>query len=258
MAHTDKQKIQILMYAKENGVMNAARYFGIPCPTLCTWNAQFKIYENSQANYNRTKKVAEQYSEEEKIQILNFAKDYGLGLAQKKYNVGRYIMARWNEVYNVYVAQKHVRYTEKQKIEILEHAAIFGRSNAVKTYNVTYALLGLWNTKYNICTPGRKAGKKTIKKPCKISTAQQIEILEFAKKHGRMMATVKYNISTARLRAWNKKHQILPVSKKLSADEITRVVACAKQFGISDAARRFNMAYAHVRYLVQKRQERTK
>ena len=251
--YTDAQKLEMLEYARIHGPKKAADKFDVPCPTICTWNAQFKVFPNTQAHYNRTARSAVNYSNEEKVQILKFAQTYGLGVAQKKFNVGRYIMARWNQEYRICTRKDYVKYTEEYKIAALRHAAKFGRKSAIDKYHVTYSLLGKWNAKYNLLTPGQSKTAAATRSKAKFSNEQKIEILNFARVNGVAVAVLKYNITSGRLRSWNRKHQIIPPKNKmLSAEEKKRITACAVMFGIKEAAHRFKLQNSHVKLIVEK------
>ena len=137
---------------------------------------------------------------------------------------------------------------------MLNYAAEHGPANATKNFGVSFALLARWNKKYNVY-PARPAPQTGHAKPyVRFSVPEKIEILNFAKENGRMVASVKYNIPVTRLSAWNKKYNIIPTYRHVTPEQRAQIIEFATRFGIADAARRFGVAPAHVQYMIKKHQ----
>lgn len=141
----------ILNWARANGVVSAARRFGVETSTILRWNRKYKIYS---PRPQRT------FSLEQKIEILNYAQKYSLTHAMQKYNLEIGTMQNWNKTLHIYTTSgrkektiylKHNPCTsDAHKMRVLQYAKIYGPSAASREYGVPKSTIHLWNNRYNV------------------------------------------------------------------------------------------------------------
>ena len=190
MAYTDEQKIQILIHAKEHGVMDAADKFNVDDGTIRRWNRKLRIYEQRKQS---------DMTDEQRIKILKHANEHGVSNASQTYGVSIPALMKWDEklhVLNENRAKKHAphtKYTEEEKIKILNFVKSDGITKAVQAFKVPMSLIAHWNDKYHIYEPRKKTAFTPEFKSQVVEFAQGSTILKTARHFG---------ISKTNVRAW--------------------------------------------------------
>lgn len=186
MKYTDDQKIKMLRYAKQHGVVAAAEHYKIPHYLLVSWNRKFKIYKPQTLNYSMATRRL----------VLEYAAVHGQRAAAQKFGVSVSVITIWNKEMQVY-GRKTKTFTDAQKIEILEFARDFGRAAAVDKYDVDPATISRWNRKYRIYDRLETYSRDQI-----------IERLMFVRDNGLAAAAKKYNMAKFTFNRWNKEYKI--------------------------------------------------
>lgn len=190
MAYTDEQKIQILNHAKNRGVMDAVRQYGVCDTTIKYWNDKFHIYEPRKKS-NMT--------DEQRIKILKYANGQGVSHAAQTYGVSIPVLMKWDEKLHILTPDRvrkhspHTKYTEEEKIKILIHARDKGKTEASNLFKVPMSLIAHWNDKYHIYEPRKKTAFTPGFKSMVVEFAQGSTILKTARHFG---------ISKTNVRAW--------------------------------------------------------
>jgi len=190
MRYTKEKKLEILNYAYEHGVMNAARKYHVDEGNIKKWNDKYHIYDP---------RVRHEYSETEKRQILGEVLTYGVTQTAYRHNLSPVVLARWNKILDVYPRGRAVvhdnpdKHSEEEKLEILKYTKEHGISSAARRYNVSQSLIQVWNTAYKFYKT-RKYTRRT--------DAQKAEILTYATQHSILEAARKYNVADGTIRQW--------------------------------------------------------
>ena len=142
---TDEEKIKILEYANQYGMTSAQREFDIDVATQRSWNTIFKIYKKEGRRENATHvKKFERATLEFKKEVLNFAKQYGISKAVRKYNVPASSLQNWNRDLKVYAIRQFRKFTEEKKAEIMQYATETSLAEAAKKYDVGSSYIKKW------------------------------------------------------------------------------------------------------------------
>jgi len=197
--YTNQKKLEILTYARDNGVAAAERHFGISHQQISTWNRAMKIY---------TPKPTE-YPMETRIAILEYARDNSIKSAAKKFGVSVGIIKIWNNELQVF-GPKNNLYTDAQQIEILTYARDFGPMAAANKYGVHPTTIIKWNQRHKIYS------KLKTYTPDEI-----ISILTYARDHGCISASRHFNLAIPTLTRWNEKYKIYTKQEPLARTKRT-------------------------------------
>ena len=195
MAFSTAEKLEILNYAKEHGVMDASKKYKVHSGTIKYWNDEYNIY---------TPRVRREFSDEEKINILKQVLTDGVTKTAYKFNLSPIVLARWNAEFQVYptgTAIAHAKpegYSEEQKLEILQYTKAHGISRAARRYNVSQSLIQIWNMAYQYYKT-RPYTKRTPE--------QKAKILAYAAQYSIPQAAKKYNLADGTIRGWLKQQQ---------------------------------------------------
>lgn len=166
------------------------------------------------------------YTESQKIEILEYARDFGIGKATDKYGITRPTVANWNEMYRVFEIKKHP--SQAKIIEVLTFARDNGVTAASREYGYSRRVISMWNAKHNVYEPG---GAGPGKDYC---PAQQQELLHRAlviynempedTRSARAAFSVLIEdfprLTLEQLKGWNAKWNIVP-RRKLTRQPLT-------------------------------------
>lgn len=195
MAYSEKEIFEILNYAKEYGVMKAAKKFNVYNGTIKRWNDEYKIY---------VPRVRREFSDDEKIKILTQVLTDGVIQTAYRNDISPIVLARWNAEFKIYpsgIAVTHGgldNYTEEKKLEILQYTKEHGISRAARKYNVSQSLIQVWNAAYNYYET-RPYTKRTPQ--------EKAEILAYAAQHSVPQAARKYGLADGTIRGWLKQQK---------------------------------------------------
>lgn len=199
------------------------------------------------------------YSYEEKIAILEFARDNGTIAAAEYFGVSSSTVVRWNKKYQIYETLIMRTFSIDQKIEMLQYANEHGLSNAMLHYNVDVATLQAWNKKLNVY---KQRGPKRISTANKLdvrgSLADKIRVLEYARDNGPSAASRTYRIATSTIRFWNKELNVYPTRthRTFPPEQRAKIIAYANQHSIADAAREFKVAGFQIQDWINKQNQK--
>lgn len=221
--YSKEGKMEILIYARDNGENAAAHHFNVPKETIREWNKELKVYKRLQRNFTN----------EQKLEILYYARDNGVVNASDKYDVGIKSIYSWNKKFHVYEERK--AYPPDERKKILEFAQKNSLVAAEREFNVPGNTMLDWNKEYNIYTPRR------VVNCIQYSNEEQIKFLNLAKQlYDELPDQVrsanfvfkelasKYPVTVDQLTAWNKKHKIVP-SRKYKKTPVSQVEIDAAQ-----------------------------
>lgn len=199
MAYTYAEKISILEYARDNGVIAAARHFDMQSSNIIRWNKKYKIYQTQEM---RT------FTDDQKIEILQYAQKHGLTNAMRQYNVDIATMMVWNRTRKIYTKtgrKKNAEYkqmtpetTIEFKIMVLTYVKDHGASDASRKFNIPHSTLRLWNEQLHIYKP------RTLRK---FTDAQKAEIVQYADMYGVTRAEKEFNVRSNQIYDWAKQIQ---------------------------------------------------
>ena len=176
------------------------------------------------------------YTEEKKLEILNYVKEHGLENALGKFKISPTSITGWNKKYNIY--DSIPQYTEEKKLEILNYAKKHGVGNALEKFKISPTSIARWNKKHNIYDSIPRYSKDEI-----------LKILSYAKQHGVVKAAKKFNTSRTNIARWNKKHNIFKFQatpREYSENEKLKILNYAKKHGAKSAAEKFNTVHGNI------------
>lgn len=174
--------------------------------------------------------MAAPYSTERKIEILTYARDHGVNVASRHFNVSVMTIRRWNTVLKIYTPQTHQYPIEKRR-EILNYVVQHNIKAAVEHFGVSRGIIELWNKELKIYkSPQRK-----------FTDEQKMEILCYARDHGVFNAADKYDISNKTIVMWNKKFHVYQEQQIYTPDERKRILMFARDNGLVAAEQEFNV-----------------
>lgn len=194
MRYSYAEKMAILEYARDNGMLKAARDFSVSSSTIVRWNRKYKIYETVEMR---------DFSIELRTEILQYAQKYGLTNAMRKYSIAIHTMQQWNKTLNIYkqtgrkkgVPQKQQtkRATEEYKRHVLEYAAQHGPTAACEHFDVPESTLRNWNKKLNVyqTRPLRQ-----------FTDEEKAQIITFAEMYGKAAAEREFHVTSWQILTW--------------------------------------------------------
>lgn len=229
MAYPESKRLEILRYAKEHGVNEAAKKFNIYRNGIMKWNRIYNIY------------TAVSYTKEQKLEILEYVKKHGVMNAAKKFKTDKTTIARWNKKYNIYKFQKERRkFSKAEKLEVLNYAKKHGINKAAKKFDMCSSNVIQWNRKYKIFEVEYFYTEK-----------EKLEILEYAREHGLNKASKKFNIYKNTIIRWNMATDgefWEPRKAGAANDEdfIMEALKYAAEHSPAAAARKYNITSSHI------------
>lgn len=193
-------------------------------------------------------------TEEQKLEVLKYAREHGVINAAHAFGVGRRTIFTWNSIYNVYSVPKPKKYSKEQKLEMLEYARIHGQIATAEKYNIESSLLSAWNAKYNIYPFGgvisrhHAVGKR-------LTDAQQLNIVRDANEHGFEWAAKKYGLSCESVKYYARKWGDAPTRQYRTFNDTQRaqIIEFAIKNGITCAERKYAVNATLIRMWIEKR-----
>ncbi len=182
------------------------------------------------------------YTIYEKIEILSWAKDFGTIEAAKKFGIASSTVVRWNRKYKVYETQKMSILPTEKKIEILTFARDNGITNAMHKYDVSLSAMHKWNRTLKIYSnSGRFETQGTKKRYCRETLKLKLEVLLYAKEHGPVAASRKYDIAQSTIAHWNKKYKVYQTRQPRTFSDLQKkeILDWAMTNGFASAAHEF-------------------
>lgn len=195
MAHTTEFKLAALNHAKDIGsIPQASKDFGVDCRTMYRWNDEYKICDI---------RPMREYSDQDKVQILEYADKHGLTSAMREFDVNIFTMLSWNRTLKIYRAtgrradathvQQYEEASTEKKLEILHFARLHGISKAVKEYNTASSTIQTWNTELKIYKTRRH---RTF------TPEQKAQIIQQANATSIASAAKKFNLYSHQIQRW--------------------------------------------------------
>lgn len=183
MAHTTEFKLAALNHAKDIGsIPQASKDFGVDCRTMYRWNDEYKICDI---------RPMREYSDQDKVQILEYADKHGLTSAMREFDVNIFTMLSWNRTLKIYCAtgrrenathvQKYEEVSTEKKLEILNFVKTHGMGQAQKKYNKASSTIQTWNAELGVYRPRTHRTFTPEQKDKIIQFADSTSIAEAAK-----------------------------------------------------------------------------
>lgn len=213
-----EKKIEILTYAKEHGVAQAAKHFNLHHAAITRWNTKLKIYPVQAASYPI----------EKRYEVLEYAAKHTIQEAANKFGVSRGTIEGWNRKLKVY-SPKQRTFSHENKLEILYYARDYGTTEAANKYDVSDATIVEWNNKLHIYQPQKKYTEEEKKK-----------ILRFARENGVCEAEKEFDVPETTMFRWNKKYNIYtlrPVPDYVEYSDKERVIILKRAKKLYDQIR---------------------
>jgi len=210
--YSEKYKMEVLFYARDNGVMAAMRHYGLPHATITRWNKARNVY---------TTKTS-QYRPEQRIKILKYAAINGKRRAAKKFGVSVGSIDLWDKEFKI-IGRRQKHFTLENKIEILTFARDFSPAAAADKFDVLQSQIVDWNKTlhvYNLRRPYTKAEK--------------IKILCYARDYGVTAAEREFNVPKNTMQRWNRELHIynerkIPQYRRCGPEEQIQLLKRAKE-----------------------------
>ena len=171
------------------------------------------------------------YTEEQKIEMLQYAKVHGVVAAALHYDVDRRALAYWNKKLKIY-KPKVASYDDATRRMVVEYAAAHGVRAATKQFKVSTEIIRIWNRELQVY--GRKTNSFT--------EPQKLEILEYARDFGVFAAADKYAVHFSTICRWNKKYHVYDPQISFSPEQIIEMLTFARDNGLIAAAQRYDVA----------------
>ncbi len=149
------------------------------------------------------------FTEQQKIEILKYAKNNSISAAAKKFGVSVGIIGIWNGDLHVF-RPKQRTFTLEFKMEVLAYARDFGGAAAAEKYDVLPSQISDWNKKLKVYETQKRYSENEI-----------LEILNYAKAHGVVWASRQYNVAEATISRWNKTRNIYDERPMPNSDACT-------------------------------------
>ena len=194
MKYTYEQQMEILTWARDKGVRDAAKVFSLPESTIVRWNARYHVYE---------KQELRKFSVEQKTEILQFAQSEGILKASRRYDIGTAIIRRWASTMGVYTqtgrkkksssGKPKARPSVEQIKQILTFAKVNGVSETVRQFNVGESTIRYWNKRYKIFET------RTHRV---FDDALRHKIIQYADVHGMPEAGRRFDVTTDQISQW--------------------------------------------------------
>ena len=145
---SEHDKTTILKYAQKHGLSAAMRKYNIDMSTMRKWNEALNIYQATGRRPKATfKKRMVRPPEEFKLEVLRFAKQYGVSAAIRKYNLPDSTIRSWNDKYKIYQTRKIRTFSQGQKNLIIKYALGHSFAMAAKKFDVTSEQVKIWAQK---------------------------------------------------------------------------------------------------------------
>ena len=144
------EKTEILQFAETNGLTAAMHKYNIDMSTMRVWNETLKIYNQcgrkTNASY-KTKYCRE--TDEYKINVLNFARQFGPSAAFKKFRISSATLSEWNKKFKIYKTRIKRVFTPNKKREIIQFADEHGPEAASRQFCVRCNQIQQWRDDIN-------------------------------------------------------------------------------------------------------------
>ena len=193
MAYSTSERLEILNYAKEHTVNDAAIRYRVSKPAIVAWGKKYNIPLRYKKRW-RTR--------DEKLAILKQVNILGTAEVVKRFNVTVRTLSTWNDELGLMPSlraikvQKKRHFTPTEKREILTYAQEHSIGAATYKYGVNYAVIYKWNKIYQIFKP----------RPIRHFTDEQkSEILKCAHDTTVSRAAYKFNVAPLSIRQWQEK-----------------------------------------------------
>ncbi len=255
MKYTYEHKMEILTWARDKGVRDAAKVFSLPESTIVRWNARYHVYE---------KQELRKFSVEQKTEILQYTEDNGISAAVKKYNVGASVISGWADEYGIYTksGKRKKKTTARisrpiaQIFEIVDFAINNTVKKAVEKFNVPDATIRKWIKHYAKCDRRAVAAEKE----CVLSVEEIFKVLEFAGTNSVLSAVEKYDIAESTIRFWNNQFHVFDTRMCRVFDGALRkkIIESAKANSVPEAARLFDVTTDQIRGWIDAEKNRKK
>lgn len=227
--YSDEFKMEVLECAKSSGsVLAASIKYHVTAGTVYSWNRIFKVFDTLD------------YTEDDKIEILEFSAVHGISEAHDKFGVAKVTIMNWAELNpGIIEFRKNRKIPPEMKIEILEYAAKnnedhHGMHIAAAHYGYDVRVLREWNSdprfhRVEMLEPRRKS---------RYSDEEKRSILEQVAAKGWELGTKEAPVSASTLFKWNKKLRVIPPDEALSRpEELKKSIAeAAKSRSIHDVS----------------------
>lgn len=195
------------------------------------------------------------YTFEEKMKILEYARDMGPIAAARHFGVTSSTIIRWNHKYQIYETQQMRTFSVQEKIDILRYANEHGLTNAMNHYDIDTATLQNWNKTLKIYNQhGPRHNDTSNKLSVRESPEYKIAVLEYARDNGPSAAARKYNIAPSTIRLWNNQYHIYRPRKHrtFSPEQKQEIINAAQSQGIAHAANKYGVAGFQIQDWIKK------
>lgn len=226
--YSDEYKKEVLWYAKENGVKNAARHYGLQHATITNWNKKFHVY------------VAQtpQYPMERRMEVLKYAAIHGKRAAARHFNVSVGSIDLWNKELKVFGARPK-KFSRDNRLEILEYARDFGTIAAADKFDVLPSQIILWNKSMHVYDLQRHYTEE-----------EKITILTYARDNGVAAAEQEFDVPQNTMQRWNQVLKIytereIPDYRKCTPEEQIQILHRAREIydAMPDGQKSANRAF---------------
>ena len=133
-------------------------------------------------------------------------------------------------------------YTQEQKRVAVEYACKNGVMVASQELNISVSAIRVWAKYFGVDLP------KSSTQPM-YTTLQKIEILEYARIHGRDAAMKKFGVSKSSIYLWNERMGILDKTPRMqdTREQKIEIVTYARDFGPNAANRKYKVSTSYIK-----------
>ncbi len=224
--YTEEFKIEVVEYAKEVGVPEAAKEFNTSTQTIRNWADERGV---------KIKKIREikTYTEEFKAMVVERATEVGVPKAAKEFKTSTNNIPRWAKELGVKIKKirKTKTYTEEEKTKIVERATEVGAPKAAREFDVPEDNIRRWANKRGI----------QIKRIIKTYTEEfKTKAIERAKEVGAPKTAKEFNVSIVSIYNWAKERGVKikkSIRKTYTKEFKTKAVERATEIGVPKAAK---------------------
>ena len=197
------------------------------------------------------------YSTAEKLEILNYAKEYGLEATVQTYHVSKATVILWNKKYNIYPVREKRIFSRDEKIAILKQAQKIGLNAAAHKFDIASQSLYQWNKSLRVYNKLSKAGHK--RRP-HFSPTERREILTYVKEHGLAKAIRKYHIASSTIYAWNNIYHVFETRgiRHFTPQQKQEILQFAAEKSVTHAAYKFDIATHTIRQWQEKQSKHSR
>ncbi len=89
--YTIEQKLEVITHFQENGLTSTVKKYNVSTTAIYCW---LNKYERG----NIMRKQTQYYTVEEKLEIINYYKKFGVRATEKKYNIANSIFYKWERI----------------------------------------------------------------------------------------------------------------------------------------------------------------